>query len=97
MSQFLAALDGAWKVLAIGLLLGAGLPALFSIGIRQSALARVPDSAGVHVHAVWHRVLAALVYVVVVAAILLGLAYIVAHGFGYVVTFDGVVPVIFKK
>lgn len=97
MNQILAALDAAWKVLAVGLLLGAGLPFLFSVGIRQSALARVPESAGVHVHAAVHRTLAVLAYAVVVLAILLGLAYIVAHGFGYVIGFDGVIPTITKK
>lgn len=97
MNQVLAALDSAWRVLAIGLVLGAGLPALFSVGIRQAALARVPESAGVHVHAQLHRVFAALVFAVVVAAVALGLAYIVAHGFGYLITFDGLLPVIRKK
>ena len=29
--------DAAWKVLAVGLLLGAGLPALFALGIRSMA------------------------------------------------------------
>lgn len=97
MTQVLAALDAAWKVLAVGLLLGAGLPFLFSLGIRQSALARVPESAGVHVHATLHRALAVLLYCVVVLAILLGLAYIVAHGFGYVIGFDGVIPNVKKR
>ncbi len=39
MTQTMAAIDAVWKVLAIGLLLGAGLPALFSLGVRQLAVA----------------------------------------------------------
>lgn len=97
MNQVFAALDAAWRVLAIGLVLGAGLPALFSIGIRQSALARVPGSAGVHVHSGLHRTLAVLTFALVLAAVLLGLGYIVAHGFGYAITFDGLLPIVKKK
>lgn len=97
MSQLLAALDSAWRVLAVGLVLGAGLPALFSIGIRQSALARVPESAGVHVHAALHRTLAVIIYVGVVLGVVLGLTYIIAHGLGYSIGFDGLMPVITQK
>ena len=97
MNQLLAALDAAWRVLAIGLLLGAGLPVLFSVGIRQSALARVPESAGIHVHSGLHRALAALAYAVVLAAVVLGLSYIIAHGFGYAIRFDGLLPILARK
>lgn len=68
MSQVLAALDAIWKVLLVGLLLGAGLPALFSVGVRQQAHGR--------------RALAAAAYTVVGAAVVLGIAGIVAHGLG---------------
>lgn len=97
MNQVFLALDAAWRVLMVGLILGAGLPALFSVGIRQSALARVPESAGVHVHAALHKSIAVAMYVIVLLAVLLGLTYIIAHGFGYLITFDGVLPVITKK
>ena len=39
------ALEGAWQVLAIGLLLGAGLPALFAVGIRSLATETGPGKA----------------------------------------------------
>ncbi len=97
MNQVFAALDGAWKVLAAGLILGAGLPALFSVGIRQLALSQVPQSAGVHVHSAVHKTLAWLLFLVVILGVLLGLAYIVAHGFGYAITFDGILPIVKKK
>lgn len=41
------AFGALWQVLAIGLLLGAGLPALFSLGIRALEVGRVPAPAGV--------------------------------------------------
>ncbi len=77
MSQAMAALDAVWKVLAIGLLLGAGLPALFSLGVRQLAVAAEPGS-----HPVLHRTLAWTAFGIVAAAVTLGIAGIVAHGFG---------------
>jgi len=36
-----------WQVLAVGLLLGAGIPALFSIGMRSLEVGRLPAPAGV--------------------------------------------------
>jgi hypothetical protein len=40
------AFGALWQVLAVGLLLGAGLPALFSIGMRSLETGRVPAPAG---------------------------------------------------
>ena len=37
MSTFLTALEPVWRVLGVGLLLGAGLPAVFSLGVRAFA------------------------------------------------------------
>lgn len=68
MEQLLAALDAIWKVLAVGVLLGAGLPAVFSLGVRWRA------------HG--HRVAAWCAYLVVAGAVLVGIAGIVAHGLG---------------
>ncbi|MFV0407382.1 MAG: hypothetical protein ACK5LN_11295 [Propioniciclava sp.] len=68
MNQLLAALDAVWKVLLIGLILGAGLPALFSLGVRQQVAGR--------------KILAAGAYGIVGSAVLVGIAAIVAHGLG---------------
>lgn len=40
------AFGALWQVVAVGLLLGAGIPALFSIGMRSLEHARVPAPAG---------------------------------------------------
>lgn len=69
MNQVMAAVDAVWKVLLVGLVLGAGLPALFSLGVRQQAEGR--------------RAIAYVAYSVVGVAVLLGIAGIVAHGLGY--------------
>lgn len=37
MSTIVNAITPIWKVLVVGLVLGAGLPALFSVGIRTSS------------------------------------------------------------
>ena len=77
MTQTMAAIDAVWKVLAIGLLLGAGLPALFSLGVRQLAIASEPGArVGLHKGLAW------VAFAVVGTAVALGLAGIVAHGFG---------------
>lgn len=98
MTQLLAALDGAWRVLIVALILGAGLPALFSVGIRQLAVAGAPDATHRHTwQPTLHRALAYAVFGVILLAVLLGLAYIVAHGLGVQIRFDGLIPVLVKR
>ncbi len=94
MSQLLAALDAAWKVLLVGLLLGAGLPTLYSVGVRQLALAG--DTAD-PARASARRATAWVIFAVVMVAVLLGIGYIVAHGLGMTITFDGLIPHFGKK
>ncbi|MET3804181.1 hypothetical protein ABIB25_001167 [Nakamurella sp. UYEF19] len=43
MSTILTSISPIWKVLLVGLVLGAGLPALFAFGIRASAGTVGPD------------------------------------------------------
>lgn len=91
--QFLAALEAAWRVLVAALILGAGVPALYGFGVRQLAIAgRVEAQA--KSRAVLHRGVAWASFGLAVLAVLLGLTYIVAHGFGVEVTFNGLMPVI---
>ena len=83
------ALEGAMRVLVVGLVLGAGLPAVFALGIRALAYGQGGDAE--HSHARPHpvgRVLAFLAFAVVVSGVLLGLTVIVASGFGMEVVFD---------
>ncbi|AGL18812.1 hypothetical protein [Actinoplanes sp. N902-109] len=92
------ALEGAWKVLLAGLILGAGLPALFAVGIRTLAwgdggAAEVgggaPNPAG--------KVLAWLLFAVVLLGVVLGITFIVASGMGKVLSFEHVFPTVVDK
>jgi hypothetical protein len=91
MSNLNFALDGAWRVLAASIILGAGLPVIFALGIRSLA------SGGEAPAAVPARITAYLVFAVVVLAILLGLTFIVATGFGKALSFEHIYPTIVAK
>lgn len=65
-----------WKVLSVGILLGAGLPAIFAIGMRLQSPASADGSMST-APAVGRRVAGIACFVVVVAAVLFGLAVLV--------------------
>jgi hypothetical protein len=102
MDQVFAALDATWRILLVGVVLGAGLPALFAVGIRTLAWG-VGGEAERHAEGVVltphviGRVLAYLIFSVVILIVLLGVGYIVAHGLGWTVTFNGLLPVFSPK
>jgi hypothetical protein len=77
------------KILVFGLLVGAGLPALFAVGVRLSA-AGAGVSAGSHTVAVRRPVLTVLswaIFALVLAAVVLGVLFIarefIAHHTGW--------------
>ena len=99
------ALDGAWRVLLAGLALGAGLPILFALGIRSLAWgagdatvregdARVSESEA---RRPLGTALGYLLFAIVVLGVLLGLAFIVAGGFGSKLSFENIYPTIVPK
>jgi hypothetical protein len=96
------ALEGAWKVLFAGLVLGAGLPAVFAVGVRSMAYGQGGD-AGVHATGAnpaphpLGRVLAVLCFGLVVVAVGLGITFIVASGFGNTLSFTHGYPTIVPK
>lgn len=97
MEQVWAALDGAWRVLLVGMVLGAGLPAMFAFGVRALAWGTGGD-AEIHDPDVtlkphpFGRVVAYTVFTLVVLFVLLGIGYIIAHGLGWNITFNGILP-----
>lgn len=98
MEQLWAALDGAWRVLLIGMVLGAGLPAMFAFGVRALAWgtggdAEIHDPGVVLKPHPFGRVVAYTMFGLVVLSVLLGIGYIVAHGLGWNITFNGILPV----
>ncbi|GAA2883547.1 hypothetical protein Acy02nite_07250 [Actinoplanes cyaneus] len=102
MHNFGFALDGAWRVLVAGLVLGAGLPVLFALGIRS--LAWGAGEASVNSSGVTAgtrrplgTALGYLLFAIVVAGVLLGLTFIVASGFGNKLSFEHIYPTIVPK
>ncbi|MEH3077497.1 MAG: hypothetical protein PGN11_12630 [Quadrisphaera sp.] len=87
------------QVALAALVLGAGLPALFALGVRASAWGRGTGTAagpGAPAHPAG-RVLSTAVYAVVVLVALTGIALIVASGFGKALSFEHVYPMIVDK
>ena len=103
MSNVGFALEGAWKVLAAGLLLGAGLPLLFALGIRSLAHgaggeAEVHEAGvtGPRPHPIG-TVVGYTLFAIVVLGVLLGITFIVAGGFGKTISFEHIYPSIVDK
>jgi len=91
-------LDAAWRVLLAGLVLGAGLPAIFAVGIRSLAVGAGDEAPGARPapHAAG-RALAVLCFAIVLAVVALGIALIVAGGFGKHLSFEHVYPTVVDK
>jgi hypothetical protein len=93
----------AWKVLLYSLLLGAGLPVVFALGVRSLALGSGSSSgATTGVESSPARkpvgtVLAAICFLVVVAGVAVGLTYVVAAGKGEQLSFSHGYPTIVPK
>jgi predicted metal-dependent phosphotriesterase family hydrolase len=94
--------QSASKVVVWGLILGAGLPALFAVGVRSMILANDPQGAtqaGVRavVQPTVNRIVAVVCFVLVVVAVVLGITIIVAAGLGKQVSFEHVLPTLVPK
>lgn len=86
------------QVLLIGILVGAGLPAIFAYGIKAMAYGAGGDAEVDH--AAGHRigtVLGVACFALVAVVIALGIAIIVSSGFGYHVSFEHIFPAFKKK
>lgn len=92
-------LNSVWKVLLVGLIIGAGLPALFAVGVRGLAIGNGHEAADGQLHKPnpFGNVLAAIAFLVVIAAIVLGILIIVSSGFGMKVSFENIYPTLVEK
>jgi len=97
------AFEGAWQVLAVGLILGAGLPTLFALGIRSLAYGAGGDAevletgvSGPTPHPIG-TVLGWVLFAIVLLVVLLGITFIVASGFGKALSFEHIYPTIVNK
>ena len=90
------AFNSAWHVLAVGVVLGAGVPALFAFGIRGLAASsgQMTDDSTTRA---WGKPVAAVCFLLVCAAIALGLTIIVSSGFGMKVSFEHIYPTLVEK
>lgn len=73
-------LNDLFQVTLVGIILGAGLPILFGIGIRLRVPAPSSEQSGgqsaSHQPPVWQRGLAALIFLAIIAAVIVGLLWI---------------------
>jgi hypothetical protein len=97
------AADSALKILVACLILGAGLPALFAVGIRALAYG-AGGEAEVHESGVSSpaprpigTVAGYVCFAVVLLGVVLGITFIVASGFGKAVSFEHIYPTIADK
>ncbi|MEO6955340.1 MAG: hypothetical protein ABI137_01230 [Antricoccus sp.] len=78
--DFFTVIEPIWKVLAVGLLLGAGLPALFALGVRFLDIGRVPATVDGHTRVGTTsvaKIAAGSCFLVVALVIALGLAVLI--------------------
>ena len=83
-------------------ILGPALPALFALGVRSLAWgtggeAEIHETAALPKPHPMGRWIAYLLFGIVVISVLLGISYIVAHGLGMTITFNGLLPVFTPK
>ena len=88
------ALEGALQVLIFGLILGAGLPAIFALGIRALSFGTHDEDEAANDHKPHPvaKVIAGFCFAVVILGIVAGVGTIVAHGLGVSIGFDGILP-----
>jgi hypothetical protein len=89
--------QAAWKVVLTGLLLGAGLPALFALGVRFTADGTGEITAPGAARRAGFRVLGIVCFVAVAVLVALGITVIVAAGLGKTVSFEHIFPTLVPK
>ncbi len=98
MNNVSLAFDAAWRVLLASLVLGAGMPAMFALGVRALAVAEgTPADRSGQAAKVLSRLAAVLCFSVAIAAVALGIAFLVASGMGKTLSFEHVFPTIVSK
>jgi len=98
MNNLTLALQGAGQVLVVSLLLGAGLPMIFGLGVRFLASGAGGDAGVDHAQPKpLGKVLAVLCFLLVLAGVGIGITIVVASGFGKAVSFEHIYPVLVDK
>jgi hypothetical protein len=91
--------EAAWKVLVAGLVLGAGIPALFALGVRFSASGAGGEAVALPSARAkpLHSAIGATCFVVAALAVALGITVVVASGFGKMISFEQGFPTLVDK
>jgi hypothetical protein len=90
-------LQAAWKVVLAGLLLGAGLPALFALGVRFTADGTGEITAHGASPRAGYRARGLASFLAVAVLVALGITVIVAAGLGKTVSFEHIFPTLVPK
>lgn len=96
MNNLSIALDGAWRVLAAGLLLGAGIPTLFALAVNGMAMANGGEAADGRAPRPIGKLIAAVVLLLILVIVAYGLAWLIFTSLGYKVGFSGILPTFSK-
>ena len=85
--------DAIWRVLLVSVVLGAGLPAVFALGIRSLAWGDggAAETSGAKGNPLG-KVLAVILFIIVAYCIVAGILFIIASGQGKDLTFSHVIP-----
>ncbi len=92
--------EAAWRVTLAGLVFGAGLPALYAVGVRWTELGSGGDTgtdAASSVPSRVRRVLGIVCFALVLIAVAMGLLIIVASGLDKEISFEHVYPTLVPK
>ena len=91
-------LTGVWKVLAAGLVLGAGLPFVYGLGLRALGIGTTTTADGSTTKAnATGKLIFAICLAIVLIGVALGLMFIIATGLGKQLVFHGILPAIEPK
>lgn len=97
-------LDAAWQVAVYGLIFGAGLPAIFAVGVRSTVLANQAHDGSASSTGVTspfpptvNRVVGVVCFVIVIAAVVIGITLIIASGLNKEVSFENIYPTFVPK
>ena len=89
-------LQDAWKVLLYSLVLGAGLPVVYAVGVRSLAIGSGGSTAE-SPRSPLGTTLAVICFVTVLAGVAVGLTYIIAAGKGEQLSFSHIYPTFAPK
>lgn len=94
--MFTLFLQDAWKVLVYSLILGAGLPVVYAVGVRSLAMGSGGSKAESARRPLGMAV-AVICFLIVLAGVAVGLTYIIAAGKGEQLSFSHVYPTFIRE